>query len=926
MSLCCQQDDRRDAVRRVKGLNGLDYIEVSNDQLTLTAFFLGKLPPELSEEKPGLEKFLRLEGGQRVTDIQITGVEPVVDPDPEKDDQLVITLDKYGDFSTYTLSLAGVKDIDPRYDHVDFNFKINCPSDLDCAPVCKCEPQTLTEPEINYLAKDYASFRQLILDRLALLVPDWNERHVPDLGIALVELLAYTGDYLSYFQDAVATEAYLDTARQRISVRRHARLVDYRLHEGCNARAWVCVQTDSDFALDPRDVSFITDIDDPRLAGKIILNWDDVSNVPASAYEVFEVMLLESGAQIQFYAVHSEIHFYTWGEKECCLERGSTSATLVDDWVKKEPSPQPSDQAEPKATASQSSRERKLRFLKPGDVLIFEEVLGPITGNPADADQSRRHAVRLTKVTPGEDALYKQPVVEIEWAAEDALPFPFCISAIGEAPECKYLENISVARGNVALVDHGRTVGPEDLGEVPTLSTKAVCECAEHPGDVQIISGRFAPALAQMPLTFSEPLQQDSLADSNWTPAACLLKQQMRQALPQLRLQSTPAVYSSDAERAVPLFDFSQWCDPTELIAELHDPANLRGRALRARLPKATVDAFDQAKDDATAASVLAQALPQLLQGWLPRYDLLASYGDDAHFVAEVDNDGLAHLRFGDGELGQQPDAGSAFFTTYRVSNGSRGNVGAEAISRLVLKNTTLSGVSITVRNPLSAQGGTDAEPLAEAKLFAPRDFRDPKRIQRAIIADDYETIAERNPKVQQASAAVVWTGSWYEADIAIDPFGGEDADDALLEQIGIYLEKYRRIGHDLRVMPARYVPLDLKLEVCALPHYQRAHVKTALLDVFSNRILTGSRRGFFHPDSLTFGEGVFLSKIVATAQAVPGVECVKVTRFQRLFESPNREIENGVLPLRVNEVAQLDNDPSFPEHGKLEIQVGGGR
>ncbi len=91
-------------------------------------------------------------------------------------------------------------------------------------------------PEINYLAKDYGTFRQLMLDRLALIMPDWRERHVPDLNITLVELLAYVGDYLSYYQDAVATEAYLDTARQRISVRRHARLVDYRLHEGVNAR------------------------------------------------------------------------------------------------------------------------------------------------------------------------------------------------------------------------------------------------------------------------------------------------------------------------------------------------------------------------------------------------------------------------------------------------------------------------------------------------------------------------------------------------------------------------------------------------------------------------------------------------------------------------------------------------------------------
>jgi predicted phage baseplate assembly protein len=230
------------------------------------------------------------------------------------------------------------------------------------------------------------------------------------------------------------------------------------------------------------------------------------------------------------------------------------------------------------------------------------------------------------------------------------------------------------------------------------------------------------------------------------------------------------------------------------------------------------------------------------------------------------------------------------------------------------------------VRNPLPAQGGTDAEPMAEAKLFAPSAFRDPKEIQRAIIAGDYELIAERNAKVQNASAALVWTGSWYEADVAIDPFGQENADASLLAFLAAYLERFRRMGHDLHVMAASYVPLDLKLEVCALPHYQRAQVKAALLDQFSNRILPGGARGFFHPDNLTFGEGVFPSKIIATAQAVPGVECVTVTQFQRLFESANHELENGVLPLRVNEIAQLDNDPNYPEHGKLEIQVKGGR
>jgi hypothetical protein len=93
----------------------------------------------------------------------------------------------------------------------------------------------------DYLAKDYESFRQLMFDRLSASLPGWTERHPTDLGVTLVEAVAYAADRLSYYQDAVATEAYIGTARQRRSLRRHGRLIDYALHEGCNARAWVQV-------------------------------------------------------------------------------------------------------------------------------------------------------------------------------------------------------------------------------------------------------------------------------------------------------------------------------------------------------------------------------------------------------------------------------------------------------------------------------------------------------------------------------------------------------------------------------------------------------------------------------------------------------------------------------------------------------------
>jgi hypothetical protein len=98
------------------------------------------------------------------------------------------------------------------------------------------------------------------------------------------------------------------------------------------------------------------------------------------------------------------------------------------------------------------------------------------------------------------------------------------------------------------------------------------------------------------------------------------------------------------------------------------------------------------------------------------------------------------------------------------------------------------------------------------------------------------------------------------------------------------------------------------------------------LLDLFSSRVLAGGRKGFFHPDNLSFGEGIYLSRLIATAQAVEGVESVVVTRLERLGEGPNREIEFGLLPLGPLEVAQVDNDPSLPENGKFTLKMGGGR
>jgi hypothetical protein len=962
--LSCREERRRKVVRAAP-LFGLDYAEVSDDQRTISVYFLGKAPARIDAAN------LRLVGGRRIRDVRTVSVRLHRQSDPTRDDYMDVTVDKPGDFSTYTLSVVALDErghqtdqpldgFDSRYDAVSFSFKAGCPSDLDCRTETVCPPALRAEPEINYLAKDYGSFRQLILDRLALIMPNWSEAHVPDLGITLVELLAYAGDYLSYYQDAVATEAYLGTARQRISVRRHARLLDYAMHEGCNARAWVTVAAEGDVVspLDATEIYFVTPFLGSGAAG--VINAESLATVPPETYEVFEPLW---PAKLSFYAAHSEMHFYTWGDCQCCLAKGATSATLVDRWVGeavKEVDP----------TGDVPPAPSRALHLQVGDVLIFEEVLGPKTGNPADADPTHRQAVRLTAVTPSVDPLYRpegsphgQPVVEIEWAPEDALTFTLCISSEGPPPDCVCLENVTVARGNVILVDSGSS-GSALLGTVPTKTTAPRCQTECEPAEVEVSPSFFRPIADAAPLTFSQPIPAGACS------AAEMILQDPRQALPCITLQGIPPAPTCEggdiASCQIPaLFAFSDLEDPRSLAAILKQAAGPNARYLVTRLCPATAKAL--ADWDGTSPlplglrAMLIADLTILLEQWLPERDLLESGPDDARFVVEIDDDGRPHVRFGDGQLGRMPDAGMAFVARLRVGNGPSGDVGADMITYLVLRSGPPPTASLSPRNPLPAVGGTAPEPVAEVKRFTPDAFR--AVLERAITAGDYAALAGDNARrlaerdavmapgagaaaepclapfhpLQGARATLVWTGSWYEAFVAIDPAGSEGADAALVAEVDGYLEPYRRVGHDLTVAAALYVPLDLGLTVCVLPHYLWAHVEAALLDVLGTRVLPDGRLGFFHPDNLTFGEGIYQSRIVAAVQAVEGVQNVTVIRLKRLDVSepaPSPDVAPdlddlpvaGVLALGPLEIARLDADPDFPENGRLTLDMRGGR
>ncbi|MDR3772038.1 MAG: putative baseplate assembly protein [Terracidiphilus sp.] len=536
MIYSCCDENRRAAVLNNPALNAIDYLELLDDpnlygspsQQTLLVTCLKPAPTNLTTGN------ILITGGESITGITAlwagpagpASAQPVqigvaVPPQtpaqasalasylanlPNAANILVIRTSAKGDFSPYTLSLVNsiagatsgnfavaevLPGFDPQLAQVTFSFKIDCGPFFDCAPVPPaCSPAPPTPPPINYLAKDYGSFRTILLDRMNQLLPSWGATSEADLGIVLAELIAYAGDQLSYHQDAVATEAYIATARSRISLRRHARLVDYFVHDGANARAWVCLNVSVPVFLDRTVTRFYT-----YAAGMPTpLLGNEQAALDAGAI-VFEPM-----QDANLFPEHNTMQFYTWGDLNCCLPQGATEATLAGSFPN----------------------------LQAGDVLIFKEVLGPRTGDPADADIRHRYAVRLTSVAtlngqgqPLVDPLFEQgtgapivnptqqpqPVTEIGWSTDDALPAPLCLSStfLNDQGDTRTITNVSIVLGNAVLADHGLSMPATPLPAVPEPTlfyppSPSANRCAP-PTAPAPLPVRYRPQLADSPIT-----------------------------------------------------------------------------------------------------------------------------------------------------------------------------------------------------------------------------------------------------------------------------------------------------------------------------------------------------------------------------------------------------------------------------------------
>ena len=718
---------------------------------------------------------------------------------------------------------------------------------------------------------------------------------------------------MSYYQDAVAIEAYLDTARLRTSVRRHARLADYRMHDGCAARAWVSVAVHGD--VPAAGLTFFTAPNDPaRIVGRPSIAAPAALAAAAEGDRVVFEPVPPARPQTLRPSLN-EIAIYTWGDDACCLPRGATAATLV----------------QPVAWGSDPENEKTWAGLRVGDLLLFEEVIGPRTGEAADADPTHRHVVRLTAVAleidtpPGAPPV---PVVEVAWEPADALPFPVCVSVRGQP-------GVSVARGNIVLVEHGLTVVRPDAFEPQLSAVAGELDPCRPPDDCA--AGRLAPPRAFGTATCAPPLRGPLTHAAPWPDREAAARSQARWIARWKPKPPPPpaAVGAVGGEAAVAAI-----LSMKALVAKAaaNQLATTGGRpATDAALPWFAVVgpvSSDVAPDPRAAVAALALyelppgvapsvAAVASLTRWHAVPDLLDSGPADRHFVGVVNDTGGADVRFGDGLAGRRPAPDARFLVRYRIGNGPAGNVGASAIADAVGPSAKLIA---RVRNPLAAAGGTAPEPTARVKLVAPTAAR--ATLARAITADDYAHIAERDDRVQRAAATFLRFPAGTEARVAVDLKAAVPAAEWPLvrREIEQLLNRFRRIGHDVRVVRPFSVALFVHVKVWPKPHADAAVVRAAVRRELVPGNAPSGRRGFFDPDELTFGGRIDASAVIARVKQAGDVVAVELVSLRRRVGPSEDAAVVGTLAVGPLEIPRLDADPNFPTFGELIISTGGGR
>ena len=436
-------DDRADALSAAN-LDGLKLALVSlpsdpqpvHADLELhfyTGLHLAAILADIGGDPVRARQIFRIRGGSRLVAGSLGGQVQVRSASGVDAKTLSLRVEPVGDYSSYTLELVwNASRIDPFFSRITFKFRPGCFTN-DCAPKLPGRPAP-PGPSIDYQAKDFDSFRHTLMVAMAERVPGWQSTSEVDLDQVLISLLAASADELSDYQDRVMAESKLATARKRVSLARHARLVDYHLSEGQQASTWLALEIAggvAPFTLDDQEVVVWTGSAKP--GSDAVFFSSRQQRTPAAQRQRVDPLL-------------NRLRLHTWRNAQPALAAGSTSADI----------------APPSGLANQVAADALRDLVRRGlwREMLLAELLNPLTGAAAGAKRSKRQLLHLLSGDAAAESIFDPVtstwIVRVSWRKDDALRQDYSFTTFCPGPPETVVEDVSMFFGNLLPVYEGR--------------------------------------------------------------------------------------------------------------------------------------------------------------------------------------------------------------------------------------------------------------------------------------------------------------------------------------------------------------------------------------------------------------------------------------------------------------------------------------
>jgi hypothetical protein len=228
---------------------------------------------------------------------------------------------------------------------------------------------------------------------------------------------------------------------------------------------------------------------------------------------------------------------------------------------------------------------------------------------------------------------------------------------------------------------------------------------------------------------------------------------------------------------------------------------------------------------------------------WNKKESLAYSVVDSLDYVAGINGNGKMELRFGDGKNGALPPLGEEIKYTCYKTDGERGNLPSNTITKLITNITIETGEEFKVTNAFGSTGGSDIESVEVVRKNIPLSTRS---LYKAVTEDDYRAVAEMASGVAKA-------GVYYDCGrtilIYISPNGSVNgiASSELLASTQAFMQERIMLTTRVNVKSAGIVSIkqvwNVKIKQGYFNNEQADLIKLALSNFLSinNQLIYGS-------------------------------------------------------------------------------------